>query len=248
MDNTQRISAKNRKGIAAGARYAALPLPRWIQPFKDELRPLLAPERPARTWVILSAAILLLGTTALVVLLYMGYRDTRWPAEYLQDGQPGTVLTVSALTLAGTFCLLTARRCRLPYRGGFWVVFGLMFLWTAADDQLRIHESIGHAVSHLAERESLLYSLVENSIVATYGFIAMCYTWQRREQLLRLPWTVYSFAMAFVLFVLMVVMDILTLSQTLEESAKTLATLFILIGCLAAWFDVQTRQRQDAPA
>ncbi len=209
----------------------------WLALWKEILATMRHPPRPPAIWVGLSIAILVIGCTLLAVLLALGYVHHEWPAYYLDDDQPGTWLTVGVLWTSATILILKSLRLGgWMGEGRLWLLMGVTLLLAALDDLLRWHERIDlwlHALFDADPRHPVT-DRIDDTIVACYGVLALWYLWRNRDQLLELPWMMISFTIGGGLFALMVVFDAGHLSQSIEDSLKTVATLFILIGCLAA--------------
>jgi hypothetical protein len=216
---------------------------------RSQVMQLLYPPRPPAGWLGVSVAVLATGMLLLAILLIMGYRLHDWPAHYLQDYMPGTWFSGGCLAMSAVLCFITARNCPLQRRRRFWMMAAATLLLVSADDMFRLHEMSGNAIDRwLSVRRGVEEHWgIENWIVASYGIVALWYSWRRRDELLRMPWTTYCLAIAFVLFGGMVACDVAELSATLEDTFKTISVLFILIGCLAAYMSVRAEYDSAEP-
>jgi hypothetical protein len=200
--------------------------------------------RPTRRFLVTAAAIVLTGLTLLGALIVWGYLQHDWPAYYLQDDQPGTWLSGGGLWIAGLLLILKSIRS-VGSRRWFWFLGGLTLLVAAGDDMLRWHERFeiwAHAQLG-ADVKHPVTGRLNDVLVMGYGMLALWYSWRHRRCLLAAPAAVVCFALAGPFFALMVLLDFARASQTVEESAKTLAVLLILVGCLSTLMQRRRRGR-----
>jgi hypothetical protein len=119
----------------------------------------------------------------------------------------------------------------------------------ALDDFFRLHESLSHAMSRwfgYRRRHQTLRHL-DDVLVALYGLGALAMAWYHRNPLLAMRWTVLCFALAGLLFGVMVWLDLMRLSYAIEDSLKILAGAVILAGLLHPLFARRASRRRTAP-
>jgi hypothetical protein len=186
-----------------------------------------------RWWWVTGGCILAGGLAIVAVLEVLGYLWHQWPAHYLNDDQPGTWLSASALWLGGGCTLLKAMRTRGGARR-LWLVLAVTLMIAAADDLHRWHERTDLWIHALfgADPTNPITTRIDDLLVALYGVVACAVGWSRREALYAEPRALWCFIAAGALFGWMVVCDIAHLSQTVEDTLKTVSALLILIGSL----------------
>lgn len=82
---------------------------------------------------------------------------------------------------------------------------------------------------------------LDDVIVAGYGVAALALAYRHRHQLQHLVWMHRTLCAGFLLFAAMVTVDFMHGPKTLEDAMKVMAGTVILVGFLAAWFEVRGR-------
>jgi hypothetical protein len=181
-----------------------------------------------------------LGLASVVVLVQLGLAWHQNPHHFFGERRAGTYLSFVNLVTTGAVAALIARRLRGTAAARFWWLAAFGFVWLGCDDLFIIHESIDrriHAIFGL-DPEDPFTDHFDDWIVAFYGVGAVALAYVHRAHLAVFRWTILILVLAFPLFVVMVVLDFLHASKTLEDGAKIVAGTLILVGILAAWLQL----------
>jgi hypothetical protein len=191
--------------------------------------------------------LLVFSAAAVAVLVWLGHAWHDDTHRFFRERKVGTYL--SALNLAATAVIsaLIARAVRPARFARFWWVAAVGFVWLAADDLLVLHERIDRATHALLglDPDHPITDRLDDLIVAGYGALALALAWAYRTDLVRLRWMVRILTLAFALFAAMVVVDILHLSKTVEDVLKVLSGTLIVVGFLAACFQIRSGPGRD---
>jgi hypothetical protein len=218
----------------------------------ETLRAFCRPRVPPAGLVRGSAVLLGLSLATVAVLILLGQAWHDDPHRYFGERKAGTYLSFVNLLATGVVAASIARRLGpIPFSRFWWVAAG-GFTWLGCDDLFTLHERIDrglHAVLGLDPNHPLTDHL-DDLIVAGYGVAALGLAYRYRADLQYLTWMQRTLALAFGLFAIMVVVDFLHWSKTLEDGLKVVSGTLILIGFLSARLELvgPGRQHRRHPA
>ncbi|MEZ5405825.1 MAG: hypothetical protein R3F23_06540 [Verrucomicrobiia bacterium] len=141
--------------------------------------------------------------------------------------------------ILAAFCVIKLWRLMkgVPF-AKFWLGFGILIYYTAADDFFKFHERNGRFITkqvlHLPKEHWL--SHLNDWLVVSYGVIAIILFLKYRRPLFQLSWMLLSLGIAFLFFVAYLVLDMTHWAAWLEKTFKVGGGVFILIALLAAYW------------
>lgn len=123
-----------------------------------------------------------------------------------------TYVAASQILLAGVFSFtIWSRRRGEDGPTVLWLLLGLGFVFLALDDALELHEKLDEGIHDLLGlEESGLTDRIDDLIVLAYGLVGAAVLFACRRELLRFRGALRYLALAFVLAVLMIGLDLLT--------------------------------------
>jgi hypothetical protein len=206
----------------------------WTAAIRELFRFQPAPPgwRRAAGWILLCNALLI------PLLIWLGLLFFNDPHEMFRERRPGTFATVAALVCSGVVCFKIRRRVIGRPVAAFWLALGVMMCVAGADDLFTIHEHLDkyfHRLTGLNERNPVT-DHIDDVIVASYVLPAFYFALRHCKRLLAIPFTIQLLAVAFVMFAVHLVFDVLGLSPTAEECIKQTAACVIWIALLATLF------------
>jgi hypothetical protein len=206
------------------------------------LEALRRPGRPPAGLPAVAGVLLVLCLAAVVVLIQLGQTWHDDPHRYFGERKAGTYLSFVNLVATAVVAALVARRLAGSSFARFWGVAAAGFVWLACDDLFVLHERIDRAVHGLLglDPDDPITDHLDDLIVAGYGAAAAALAYVHRAHLASVRWMLVILALAFVVFAMMVVVDFLHLSKTVEDALKVVAGTLILVGFLAAWLQLST--------
>lgn len=214
--------------------------------WRAALRRLVHPGPPPTALPGIAFILLALSLAAVVVLVQLGHAWHENPHHYFAERRVGTHLSFLNLVATGVVAGVIARRLRGTPAARFWWMAAGGLVWMGCDDLFIIHESIDrriHTILRL-DPEDPVTDHLDDAIVAAYGVAALALAYVHRAMLTGFPWMLRILALAFPMFVTMVVLDVLQAAKTLEDALKMVAGTFILVAVLAAWLQLATPGEQ----
>jgi len=211
---------------------------------------LMRPGPPPPGWPRAAAALLTLSTVLVTLTIAAGVAWHSNPARYFGERKFGTYLSFVMLVAAATLCVLIARRVGGAPSRRFWLIATGLFTWVACDDLFVFHERADRLVHAVLgwDPDDPLTDGGDDAIVVVYGLFAAWQAYRHRQHLLQLRWMVLTMGVAFACFGVMVVIDVMHSSKTLEDTFKVAAGTLIVVALLAAYWDPAIARRPAAPA
>ena len=220
----------------------------WRETVRAFCRPGVPPAGLVRAGAVLLG--LSLVTVGVLILLGQAWHDD--PHRYFGERKAGTYLSFVNLLATGVVAASIARGLGPTPFSRFWWMAAGGFTWLGCDDLFTLHEQIDrgvHAVLGLDPNDPLTDHL-DDLIVTGYGVAALGLAYRYRADLQSLTWMQRTLSLAFGLFALMVVVDFLHWSKTLEDGLKVVSGTLILIGFLSARLELvgASRRHRRHPA
>ena len=194
-------------------------------------------QAPAGWW---RSVVLILSANAVLMaaLIGIGLSLFNDPHEMFRERRPGTFATVAALVCAGIVSFKIRRRILGRPIARFWLAFGILMCVAGADDMFRLHEQIDrhfHRITGLNQKNPITDHF-DDVLVASYVLPAFYFAFRHRKQLMAVPLTIQVLAVAFAVFAVHLVFDVLGMSQAAEECLKQTAACLIWIALLATLY------------
>lgn len=217
----------------------------WLKVVRDFLRPGPAP----RSLFIIGLATLTATALTIVFLIWLGIHVWGVPDKYFRERRAGTYYSAVLLLTSGAVAAAVATRTSDPAARRFWTVAGVGFAYLGLDDMFSIHEEIDRELHRLAgwDYRHWLTDRLDDAIVVSYGVAAAAWGFWHRQAFLTLRWTRLLLGIAFVGFVVMVGLDALGKTPTLEEAVKLFSGTLIVLALLAAYLDPDLPGRREGP-
>jgi hypothetical protein len=198
--------------------------------------------RPGPTppgWLRASAVLLAAAAVLVALTIAAGVAWHDNPARYFGERKFGTYLSFVMLMSAASLSFLIAQRLGSAPSRRFWLLAAGLFAWVACDDLFVFHERADQLVHAMLgwDPNDALTDAGDDLIVGVYGLLAAWQAYRHRQHLLRLRWMVLTMAVAFACFSVMVVVDVMHTSKTIEDALKVAAGTLIVIALLAAYWD-----------
>ncbi|HKZ06158.1 MAG TPA: hypothetical protein VJU81_11865 [Methylomirabilota bacterium] len=208
---------------------------RWIR----ELRKLLRPGPPPPGTLAITLALLAVTGTAIAILVALGLRHAGDPsaARYFGEGRAGNYFSGFQLGVAAVAGARVAVKVgRHPSRSFWWIIAATM-LFLGLDEAFGLHEDLDvgiHKLMGWRDRQHWLTDHLDDGFVALYGLIAVVFAERHLERIVRLRWTAWLLAVAFVLFVVTSALDFSGAVAAIEESFELVAESLIVSALLTA--------------
>jgi hypothetical protein len=211
---------------------------RWLR----ELRKLLRPgPPPPGTFAITLAALAFTGAV-IAILVTLGLRHAGDPsaARYFGEGRPGNYFSGFQLWVAAVAGARVARKVGGHPSRTFWWIIAATMLFLGLDEAFGLHEDLDVGIHKLMgwhDRRHWLTDHLDDTFVALYGLVAVIFAERHLERIVRLRWTAWLLAVAFVLFVATSVLDFSGAVAAIEESLELIAESLIVSALITAHRD-----------
>jgi hypothetical protein len=183
--------------------------------------------------------VLLAVTGALVaVLLWLGVRQRGIASWHFHEGHPGTYYSGLLLVAAGALAFAVARKATREM-ARFWRVAAIGFLFLSLDELTLVHEGVDKWI-HVRlgwPDDDPITDHIDDVILLLYGAVALVWAFRYRATLLRMRWATLLLVAAFVVFLVMALLDITDFSKAAEETLKVFSEALIVSGLFAALQD-----------
>lgn len=186
-----------------------------------------------------------------------------------EEASLATLYSVCLLMLTAWICFQIAgeRQSRAGASNAhFWRFVGVAFAFLAMDEGLQIHERLDHLI-HLVFgiTETAWSDRIDDLIVIGYGIAGVAILFRFRTEISETPGSIRYLAIAFCLFLVSSVIDVLTnrnefldwfqlqgqlrftvevLAEIVEEGGKLLAVTALLLAFSAAWTQRRTARQE----
>lgn len=149
----------------------------------------------------------------------------------------GTYASVAALAASGWVSLHIHKRVAPARIARFWFAFAILMFFAAADDMFRLHEEADRGIHRLLgwNPNNRITDHLDDVFVLCYTVPALYLGWKYRRELLQARLTAQVLALAMVVFVVHLTLDVVTVMLPLEESLKQTAGCLIFLAFLAAY-------------
>ena len=217
--------------------------------------------------------LLFIETLATVVAIATAMKEGESLFHYFDEGRFMTYFSCLQLLIVSAFAWKIFRlekkssSADLVKNAVFWLMVCLGTFYLALDDALSIHEEIDKSMHRLLNvEETLVTDLADDIIVGIYLIIALIYIFSQWQNLQVFRSSFAYFKVGFILGAMMVLADILS-NNTLfvsmvtddsqlanqiitnlgifEETAKTVAEGFFLVGVYQCWQKVRSVNSQQ---